>query len=91
MAAKGRNWLYDISHIQVRYSIVYDGIPVERLSPGTRGIVLLLLYLAVDTHDPRPLLIDQPEENLDPQSVFDELVPHFRNARKRRQVIVVTP
>jgi hypothetical protein len=83
-------WLYDISHIQVRYSIVYDGIPVERLSPGTRGIVLLLLYLAVDTHDPRPLLIDQPEENLDPQSVFDELVPHFRNARKRRQVIVVT-
>jgi ABC-type multidrug transport system ATPase subunit len=84
------SWLYDISHIQVRYSIVYDGIPVERLSPGTRGIVLLLLYLAVDTHDPRPLLIDQPEENLDPQSVFDELVPHFRNARKRRQVIVVT-
>jgi hypothetical protein len=83
-------WLYDISHIQVRYSIVYDGVPVERLSPGTRGIVLLLLYLAVDTHDPRPLLIDQPKENLDPQSVFDELVPHFRNARKRRQVIVVT-
>ena len=83
-------WLYDISHIRVRYSIEYDGVPVERLSPGTRGIVLLLLYLAVDTHDPRPLLIDQPEENLDPQSVFDELVPHFRNARKRRQVIVVT-
>jgi energy-coupling factor transporter ATP-binding protein EcfA2 len=84
------SWLYNISHIQVRYSIVYDGVPVERLSPGTRGIVLLLLYLAVDTHDPRPLLIDQPEENLDPQSVFDELVPHFRNARKRRQVVVVT-
>jgi hypothetical protein len=83
-------WLYDISHIKVRYSIVYDGIPVERLSPGTRGIVLLLLYLAVDTHDRRPLVIDQPEENLDPQSVFDELVPHFRAARQRRQVIVVT-
>jgi hypothetical protein len=27
-------WLYDISHIQVRYSIVYDGIPVERLLRG---------------------------------------------------------
>jgi hypothetical protein len=83
-------WLYGISHIKVRYSIVYDGVPVERLSPGTRGIVLLLLYLAVDTHDRRPLFIDQPEENLDPQSVFDELVPHFRAARQRRQVIVVT-
>jgi ABC-type Mn2+/Zn2+ transport system ATPase subunit len=83
-------WLYDISHVEVRYSIVYDGTPIERLSPGTRGIVLLLLYLAVDIHDRRPLFIDQPEENLDPQSVFDELVPHFRAARQRRQVIVVT-
>ena len=83
-------WLYDISHIQVQYSIVYDGTPVERLSPGTRGLVLLLLYLAVDIHDRRPLFIDQPEENLDPQSVFEELVPHFRAARQRRQVIVVT-
>jgi len=26
------------------------------------------------------LLIDQPEENLDPKSVFDDLVPHFREA-----------
>jgi DNA repair exonuclease SbcCD ATPase subunit len=83
-------WLYDITHIKVRYSIVYDGVPVERLSPGTRGIVLLLLYLAVDIQDRRPLFIDQPEENLDPQSVFDDLVPHFREARQRRQVIVVT-
>ncbi len=83
-------WLYDISHIHVRYSIVYDGTPIERLSPGTRGIVLLLLYLAVDVHDRRPLFIDQPEENLDPQSVFEDLVPHFRVARQRRQVIVVT-
>src|SRR5437870_6149700 len=56
----------------------------------SRGIVLLLLYLAIDRRDRRPLIIDQPEENLDPKSVFDELVPHFREARKRRQVIVVT-
>jgi ABC-type cobalamin/Fe3+-siderophores transport system ATPase subunit len=63
---------------------------VERLSPGTRGIVLLLVYLAIDKQDLRPLLIDQPEENLDPKSVFDDLVPYFREARKRRQVIIVT-
>jgi len=53
-------------------------------------IVLLLLYLVLDQHDKRPLVIDQPEENLDPKSVFDELVPDFRAARARRQVIVVT-
>jgi predicted ATPase len=67
----------------------YAGPLIERLSPGTRGIVLLLLYLAVHIHDRRPLLIDQPEENLDPHSVISELVPHFRIAKKRRQIIMV--
>lgn len=84
------SWLYDLSHVRIQYRIQYDGVSVEQLSPGTRGIVLLLLYLALDTQDRRPLIIDQPEENLDPKSVFDELVPHFRAARKRRQVIIVT-
>lgn len=84
------NWLYGSEHISIEYGIEYDGIAVEQLSPGTRGIVLLLLYLAVDRSDRRPLLIDQPEENLDPKSVFQDLVPHFREARKRRQVIIVT-
>lgn len=83
-------WLYDTSHIQVEYGIEFDGVEIENLSPGTRGIVLLLLYLAVDKRDRRPLIVDQPEENLDPQSIYDELVPHFREARKRRQVILVT-
>ncbi|MDV7210103.1 TrlF family AAA-like ATPase [Azotobacter beijerinckii] len=83
-------WLYDTSHIYVEYGIAFDGVEIEKLSPGTRGIVLLLLYLAIDKRDRRPLIVDQPEENLDPQSVYDELVPHFREARKRRQVILVT-
>jgi AAA domain, putative AbiEii toxin, Type IV TA system len=83
-------WLYDTSHITIEYAIEYEGVRIENLSPGTRGIVLLLLYLAVDRQDVRPLIIDQPEENLDPNSVFKELVPHFREARERRQVIIVT-
>lgn len=83
-------WLYDTTHIRIEYGIQYDGVAIEQLSPGTRGIVLLLLYLALDRQDRRPLIVDQPEENLDPNSVFEELVPHFREARKRRQVIVVT-
>ena len=52
--------------------------------------MLLLLYLAVDREDLRPLLIDQPEENLDPKSIFNELVPRFRAAKARRQVLIVT-
>lgn len=83
-------WLYSTDHISLQYSIDYDGIDIRKLSPGTRGIVLLLLYLALDEADDRPLIIDQPEESLDPKSIYDELVPLFRTAKAKRQVILVT-
>jgi hypothetical protein len=83
-------WLFSTDHISLRYSIDYDGIDITKLSPGTRGIVLLLLYLALDDADDRPLIIDQPEENLDPKSIFEELVGLFQAAKNKRQVIIVT-
>lgn len=83
-------WLYSTNHIQIEYSIDYDGTDISKLSPGTRGIVLLLLYLVLDETDHRPLIIDQPEENLDPKSIFDELVSLFIKAKAKRQVIMVT-
>lgn len=83
-------WLFSTDHIAIRYGIDYDGVDIRKLSPGTRGIVLLLLYLALDSSDNRPLVIDQPEVNLDPKSVFDELVDLFIEAKSHRQVIMVT-
>jgi len=83
-------WLFSTDHISVRYEIAYDGVDIRKLSPGTRGIVLLLLYLALDDADDRPLIIDQPEENLDPKSVYDELVSLFIAAKAKRQVIIIT-
>jgi hypothetical protein len=84
------HWLYSTDHITIRYEIEYDGVDIRKLSPGTRGIVLLLLYLALDDADDRPLIIDQPEENLDPKSVFEELVSLFVEAKAKRQVVIVT-
>ena len=89
-AGKVSSWLYSTDHIRVSYGMQHEGVDIETLSPGTRGIVLLLLYLAIDTEDDRPLIIDQPEENLDPKSIFDELVELFRQAKQRRQIIIVT-
>lgn len=83
-------WLFSTDHIQIEYGIDYEGTDITKLSPGTRGIVLLLLYLALDESDHRPLIIDQPEENLDPKSIFDELVSLFVVAKAKRQVIMVT-
>lgn len=83
-------WLFASDHIRVRYSIEFENASLNNLSPGTRGVVVLMLFLAIDDIDDRPLVIDQPEENLDPRSVNDRLVPFFRSAAKRRQIIMVT-
>ena len=40
--------------------------------------------------DDKPLLIDQPEEHLDNRFIFKELVPAFRSAKKKRQIIIAT-
>lgn len=38
----------------------------------------------------RPLLIDQPEDNLDNAFVFETIVPSIKAVRGRRQLIFVT-
>jgi len=40
--------------------------------------------------NPCPLLIDQPEDNLDGQFIYAQLVPAIRRAKERRQIVVVT-
>ena len=36
------------------------------------------------------MIIDQPEENLDNESIYSLLVPYIRRVKKHRQVIIVT-
>jgi len=62
---------------------------LNQLSPGERGTLLLVFYLLVDKEQ-IPLVIDQPEENLDNQTVFELLVPCIKETKKRRQMIIVT-
>lgn len=67
--------------------IRFDGRNLDDLSMGERAIVLLKILLA---HDDKPLLIDQPEEHLDNRYIYNELTPAFRNAKRRRQIIIAT-
>lgn len=84
------DWIFSVDHIRLSYKIHYSGIELEFLSPGTRGIALLVLYLLMDEDDTRPLLIDQPEGNLDNSSIYKQLVPYIRKAKRRRQIILIT-
>jgi DNA repair exonuclease SbcCD ATPase subunit len=83
------HWLYSVEYYDVEYGIKYEGTDLQKLSPGRKGVVLLLIYLDIDK-DYRPLIIDQPEENLDNRSVYSTLVEYFRKAKKKRQIIIVT-
>jgi predicted ATPase len=65
------------------------GKSLDRLSPGEKGSLLLVFYLLVDQND-TPLIIDQPEENLDNQTIVSLLVPSIKEAKGRRQIFVVT-
>ncbi len=84
------SWLYDVDHVKLSYGLKYRGTDLEKLSPGTKGIVLLILYLGLDERDTRPLIVDQPDENLDNESIFALLTGYFRSAKKRRQIILIT-
>lgn len=84
------DWMYSTDHVGTTYKIQYGGTELEYLSPGTRGIALLVLYLLMDADDRRPLVIDQPEGNLDNSSIYQQLVPYIRRAKAERQIILVT-
>lgn len=81
--------IYNIDFIGVEFNLNYAKRDMLELSPGERGIVLLIFYLALNKGK-EPLIIDQPEDNLDNESVFYKLVPCIKEAKKRRQVIIVT-
>ena len=81
--------LFGLCYIDVAYKLKLGTSDLAELSPGERGIVLLVFYLALSKNS-IPIIIDQPEDNLDNQSVFHKLVPCICEAKKKRQVIIVT-
>lgn len=62
--------------------------PLSELSGGQR--VSLLLTLLLETSDDRPLVIDQPEDELDNRFLFETVLPALKNLKGRRQLIVAT-
>ncbi|WP_164672892.1 TrlF family AAA-like ATPase [Aeromonas hydrophila] len=83
------NYLFTLSFLTNNYKLKQGDKEIEQLSPGERGALLLVFYLLLDKND-IPLIIDQPEDNLDNHSVATVLVPFIRAAKKKRQIIIVT-
>jgi len=70
-------------------NVEYDGDNLRDMSPGKRSFVVLKLLL--DFSDKKsPILIDQPEDNLDNRAIYSDLVRYIRKKKKDRQIILVT-
>ena len=83
------NFLFSFKYLRPIYDLKLGETELFLLSPGEKGAVLLIFYLLLDKDD-IPLILDQPEENIDNQSIAEILVPFIKEAKKRRQIIIVT-
>ncbi|MEQ0584329.1 TrlF family AAA-like ATPase [Pantoea dispersa] len=82
------NYLYDDCYL-IDFSVRYRGDDIVQMSPGKRGLVLLnlILHLSNSRH---PILIDQPEDNLDNRTIYSQLNDFVRQRKADRQIIMVT-
>jgi ABC-type glutathione transport system ATPase component len=69
--------------------ITYGGKRLDQLSVGQRGTVYLCLKLATDAFS-KPIIFDQPEDDLDNEFIMNELIDIFKELKKYRQIIIVT-
>jgi len=74
---------------EVRVSLKVNGhwVPLEKLSAGQRATAMLLILLTQTQH---PLIIDQPEDDLDNRFIYEDVVNLLRGQKGKRQLIVAT-
>jgi len=67
----------------------YDGDKMGEMSTGKASFVILMLIVGLSSSK-APILIDQPEDNLDNRSITKDLVKYLRDKKPERQIILVT-
>jgi len=82
-----KNLLYD--YFFDYWEIEYKGDKLGKMSTGKASFVILMLIVGLSKLK-TPILIDQPEDNLDNRSVSQDLVEYLKNKKKERQIILVT-
>ncbi len=83
------NYIFWLDYIDTEFELKSWEKSLNELSPWEKWTLLLIFYLMID-EEWIPLIIDQPEDNLDNQSVFSMLSTFIKKAKKKRQIIIVT-
>src|SRR5699024_8574925 len=76
-------------YTSISLDIEKDGDLISEMSPGKRGLILLELFLSI-SDEKHPILLDQPEDNLDNRTISRELVNFIRSKSRERQIILIT-
>lgn len=81
--------LYAENYFNISFDVKYDGDQLSQMSEGKKAFIVLRLLLDFDDSN-CPILIDQPEDDLDNRAIYDDLVKYLRNKKQIRQIILVT-
>ena len=74
---------------RLSYDVIYEGDNYNIMSQGKKAFVVLKLSL--ECSDKRcPIIIDQPEDDLDNRAIYTELVTYIKEKKADRQIILVT-
>lgn len=71
------------------WNVIYDSDTLDQMSTGKASFVILMLIVGLSISK-APILIDQPEDNLDNRSITKDLVTYLKNKKLERQIIIVT-
>lgn len=74
--------------VENKITINYNGKPLEKHSLGQRASALILFLLAQKDND--VLIIDQPEDDLDNQTIYDEVIKEIKKIKGNMQFIFAT-
>lgn len=81
--------LFSNNYYTISYDVTYDNDSFEKMSEGKKAFIVLRLLLDFDD-SVCPIIIDQPEDDLDNRAIYDQLVKYLKEQKKERQIILAT-
>ena len=72
---------------KLKVTFRHNGKKIQSGSPGQKTAALLAFIMS---YGDKPLLLDQPEDDLDNELIYDLVVQYLRASKGKRQIIVVT-
>lgn len=76
-------------NLKLCFDVRYKNDTLMQMSPGKKGTVLLILFLYISSAE-CPILIDQPEDNLDNRTIYELLCKMIKEKKVQRQIILVS-